>query len=137
MAGTRNQYTRTPPSKSFNYKGPEGGKVRHILISTSKYISVDELRKPAQVTDRLRLDNADLMAFDRNSMKNAVRRFLLTREVEEAVRTFWNDHTSSVTATGAVNGNNMHNSNSDDEIVCVACFCLLFVSAMVKMPLKI
>ena len=75
--------------KQFKVKSPGGDSVKNILMGRPKYISLDELCKPAQVTDRLRRDFSDLKQYDRNSMKNAVRKMLQTNEIKGAVIQFW------------------------------------------------
>ena len=91
---------------SFSPRGNEGENVERI-ISTPKYVTVQELRKPAVVTDWLRRDYDDLRCYDRLSMKNGVRKILQIDDVIQAVNAYWSDGTSP-NATTAIN-------NDDDS----------------------
>ena len=62
-------------SVSFHSRGVEGENVEKI-ICTPRYISVQELWKPAVVTGRLCRDYEYLKSFDRISMKCGVRKIL-------------------------------------------------------------
>ena len=73
--GTRS--TVLGKSVSFHARSVEGGNVEQIIY-TPRYISVQELRKPAVVTDRLRRDYEDLKSFDWILMKCGVRKILTT-----------------------------------------------------------
>ena len=94
---------------SFSSKGKEGQNVENI-ICTPKYITVQELRKPAVVTDRLRRDYFDLQSFDRISMKCGVRKIMGHAYVIQAVNTYWSDECSDFNASSS-------NNNDDDTLV--------------------
>ena len=95
---------------SFLQGGTEGDNVEHI-ICTLKYITVQELRKPAVVTDRLHRDYEDLKCYGRISMKGGVRKILTMDEVIQALNAYWGDGTSP-NATAAIN-------NDDDSLVSI------------------
>ena len=95
---------------SFLQGGTEGDNVEHI-ICTPKYITVQELRKPAVVTDRLHRDYEDLKCYGRISMKGGVRKILTMDEVIQALNAYWGDGTSP-NATAAIN-------NDDDSLVSI------------------
>ena len=93
---------------SFSTKNIEGKNVA-IIICTPKYITVEELKKPAVVTDRLRRDYHDLKSFDRISMKCQVRKILSSSETIQAVNAYWNDEFSQLNVTPS--------NNDDDSLV--------------------
>ena len=95
---------------SFSARGPEGVNVEHI-ICTPKYVTMDELKKPAVVTDRLRRDYEDLKIYDRLSMKGGVRTILRMDDVAQTVHAYWN--------TDSNNSNNSADSNDEDSLVSV------------------
>ena len=70
MSSTRSQQTN---GKSFKTKGKEGLTVKNIFLGKPKYITVLELRRPAQVTDKLCRDYIDFAEFDRKSMRGGIR----------------------------------------------------------------
>ena len=72
---------------------------------------MDELKKPAVVTDRLRRDYEDLKIYDRLSMKGGVRTILRMDEVAQTVNAYWN--------TDSNNSNNSADSNDEDSLVSV------------------
>ena len=94
-------------SLSFSSKGREGESVEKI-VCTPRYITVEELRKPAVVTDRLRRDYDDLRQFDRVSMKAGIRKILTTSEVVKAVNAYW---------SGAVDDSTIGGCKNDEEVM--------------------
>ena len=91
---------------SFLARGTEGENVERI-ICTPKYITLDELRKPATVTDRLRRDYQDLKVYDRKSMKGGIQRILKFPDVIKAVNEYWN--------SPSINSNKSADSNDEDD----------------------
>ena len=73
----------------FSSSGEEGMAVKKILTESKQYITVQELRTPAKVVDKLRRDFANLKEFNRNSMKIGVRKILQHQEVVQKVNQFW------------------------------------------------
>ena len=96
---------------SFSATKNEGENVKRI-ICTPKYITVQELKKPAVVTDRLRRDYDDLRCYDRLSMKNGVRKILQIDDVIEAVNAYWSDGTSP-------HATNAFNNDDDSSLVSI------------------
>ena len=96
---------------SFSAKKNEGQNVERI-ICTPKYVTVQELKKPAVVTDRLRRDYDDLRCYDRLSMKNGVRKILQIDDVVQAVNAYWSDGTSP-------NATNAFNNDDDSSLVSI------------------
>ena len=112
MAPHKNRKSSTVSSNnnvSFSTKTYEGESIEKI-ICTPKYITVQELTKPAVVTDRLRRDYQDLKSFDRISMKSGVRKILGTVDVVKAVNDYWGDGNSP-------DSSSLLNSNDDDSLV--------------------
>ena len=112
MAPHKNKRSSTVSSNtnvSFSTKTYEGESVEKI-ICTPKYITVQELKKPAVVTDRLRRDYQDLKSFDRISMKSGVRKILGTVDVVKAVNDYWCDGNYP-------DSSSLLNSNDDDSLV--------------------
>ena len=107
--GTRLASSNTK-SVSFHARGAEGENVERI-ICTPRYITLQELRKPAVVTDRLRRDYADLAVFDRTSMKCGVRKILTTTQVVNAVNAYWGEEQSPKNAATGFT------ANEDDSLV--------------------
>ena len=105
---TRSATVSTSNNVSFSTKGQEATNVENI-ICTPRYITVQELRKPAVVTDRLRRDYHDLKSFDRISMKCGVRKILSSSETIQAVNAYWNDEFSPLNVTPS--------NNNDDSLV--------------------
>ena len=93
---------------SFSSKKIEGQNVETI-ICTPKYITVEELKKPAVVTDRLRRDYLDLKCYDRISMKAGVRKILGLSEVIQAVNAYCSAEFNDLNAAS--------NNNDDDSLV--------------------
>jgi predicted transposase YbfD/YdcC len=83
-------------------------KILNILLTRPKYITVAELRTQARVTDKMRKDNPEWLSYDRNSMKNYIRKILLTKEVELAVKKHCN---------------NAEENESDEEVVSIFTVC--------------
>ena len=75
--------------RSFSVTGHEGASVTRILKDSAKYITVQELRTPAKVVDKLRRDFNDLGVFNRSSMKLGVRKILQLQEIVAAVNGHW------------------------------------------------
>ena len=73
----------------FSSTGDEAKAVKKILTESKQYITVQELRTPAKVVDKLRRDFANLKEFNRNSMKIGVRKILQHQEVVQKVNQFW------------------------------------------------
>ena len=96
---------------SFSPRGTEGENVERIMC-TPKYFTVQELRKPVVVTDRLRRDYDDLRCYDRLSMKNGVRKILQIDDVIEAVNAYWSDGTSP-------HATNAFNNDDDSSLVSI------------------
>ena len=104
MATFKSTGSTEDTGKTFASKGPEGENVQKILL-TPKYITLPELKKPAAVTDRLRRDYVDLMDYNRNSMKNGVRKILNSSSVIKAIYDYWGKTVTSPS------------SDSDDDLV--------------------
>ena len=104
MAPYKTLRTSSDQGRTFSTKGTEGENVKKI-ITTPKYITIPELRKPAQVTDRLRRDYDDLVQFERSSMKNGVRKILNSSNVIKAIYDYWGKPVTSPS------------SDSDDDLV--------------------
>ena len=112
MAPHKNRKSSTVSSNnnvSFSTKTYEGESIEKI-ICTPKYITVQELTKPAVVTDRLRRDYQDLKSFDRISMKSGVRKILKSVDVIKAVNDYWGDGNSP-------DSSSLLNDNDDDSLV--------------------
>ena len=96
---TRTNVSQKRQNLSFCTKGREGENVEKI-VCTPKYITVQELKKPAVVTNRLRRDYDDLKLYDRVSMKAGVRKILTTAHVIQAVNTYWMGNEDGITVLG-------------------------------------
>lgn len=86
----------------FSAKSDHGQAVLELIKTRPKYVTVSELRKPAQVVDKLRRDFPEYLEYDRNSMKTTVRKFLLSLEVETAVKKFWNSEDGNISDSNVV-----------------------------------
>ena len=106
---TRSSTISSNTNVSFSTETYEGESVEKI-ICTPKYITVQELKKPAVVTDRLRRDYQDLKTFDRISMKSGVRKILGTIDVIKAVNDYWGNGKSP-------DSSSLLNNNDDDSLV--------------------
>ena len=95
--------------KAFKGKGQEGNTVRNIVMGKPKYVTVAELKKPANVTDKLCRDYVDFKMYDRDSMRVNVRNILNQKEVRTAVAGFWG---STVSTEDTV-----EESSDDEKIV--------------------
>ena len=95
--------------KAFKAKGKEGTTVKNIVMGKPKYITIGELRKPANVTDKLRRDYMDFKSYDRDSMRTNVRNILNQKEVRHAVAKFWGTLDGTEDSVG--------DSSDDEKIV--------------------
>ena len=68
------------------------------------------LRKPAEVTDKLRRAHGRLVAYNRDSMKGGVGRLLKEDEVREIVVRFFENQ-------GTGGGGNEDNNDNEDDVV--------------------
>ena len=97
----------------FSSTGDEAKAVKKILTENKQYITVQELRTPAKVVDKLRRDFANLKEFNRNSMKLAVRKILQHVEVVQKVNQFWGGGTEI--------GQDILNDHHEDQHVVSNC----------------
>ena len=93
----------------FSSSGEEAMAVKKILTEHKQYITVQELRTPAKVVDKLRRDFANLKEFNRNSMKIGVRKILQHQEVVQKVNQFWGGGTEI--------GQEILNDHEDQHVV--------------------
>jgi hypothetical protein len=94
--------TRT--SSPFKSNSEDARVIVDTFLSRPRYVSVQELRSPARVTDRLRKDNPRFLSYDRSSMKNYVRKVLISKDVQNAVQKHWEE-------------NEDHGNESDEGLV--------------------
>ena len=105
-------------------KSDEAKKNKQHLISNPQYLSVEELNRPAPVTDRLRRNFPEMLAFDRNSMKAVVRKLLISKEIRDKVHNHWSS--AAPGAPDSIGGN----SDDDQVVSTVKKYCMLFVSVL-------
>ena len=97
---------------SFRTTHKDGKFVREKLVSEPNryFTTVKCLRKPAEVTDKLRRAHGRLLAYNRDSMKGGVGRLLKEDEVREIVVRFFEN-------TGTGGGGNEDDNEDEDDIV--------------------
>ena len=106
---------------SFRTTNPDGKFVRERLVGEPlRYFTTAKcLRKPAEVTDKLRKAHGRLAVYNRDYMKGGVARLLKEDEVREPVVRFF----ESQGANGTFDG-----SDNEDELVSL--YCNSFLSSL-------
>ena len=109
---SRNSSNNDEETLSFCTTHKDGKFVRErLVIEPNRYFTTAKcLRKPAEVTDKLRRAHRRLLAYNRDSMKGGVGRLLKEDEVREfVVKFFWDQGTGE--------GGNEDDNDDEDDVV--------------------
>ena len=109
---SRNSSNNDEETLSFRTTTKDGKFVRERLVSEPlRYFTTAKcLRKPAEVTDKLRRAHGRLLAYSRDSMKGGVGRIIKEDEVREFVVKFFRDQ-------GTGEGGNEDDNDDEDDVV--------------------